>query len=74
MKKALLVIVAFLLAGAGCAKSNTAALKERCAYYTVYDFTVKGWRWQTAAPGNHFPTRDESIKDCVTIYKSQNAE
>ena len=82
MKRVVFLLGILLLIGAGCSynsSKDTSVMKKKCLTWSVYDPDKKAWRWMTegaidSGKGGFFPTRDESVENCLVTFDSLNEE
>lgn len=43
---------------------------EKCIAWSTYDTEVNAWRWRRSDFNEYFPTRDESVTNCIASLNS----
>lgn len=44
-------------------------IKEKCTSYAFFDNEYSLWRWQPELSFKFFPTKDDTIRNCVAYYR-----
>ena len=52
-------------------KNNKKDIKyqeSKCFSWSVYNPTLKAWRWRSEDLNEYFPTREDSVSNCVVMF------